>query len=53
MKKQLILALAGCMPLVATADIMGRHLGFADASTTVVVALGIVALIAARRFQKN
>jgi len=52
-KKQLILALAGCMPLIATADILGHNLGFADASTTVIVALGIVALIAARRFQKN
>jgi len=30
-----------------------HNLGFADASTTVIVALGIVALIAARRFQKN
>jgi len=53
MKKQLILALAGCMPLVATADIVGHNLGFADASTTVIVALGVVALIAARRIQKN
>jgi len=53
MKKQLIAALAGCMPLVATADIVGHNLGFADASTTVIVILGVLALIAARRFQKN
>jgi len=53
MKKRMMLALAGCMPLIATADIMGNHLGFADASTALIVVLGVIALIAARRFQKN
>jgi hypothetical protein len=53
MKKRMILALAGCMPLVATADIMGQNIGFADASTVMLVVLGSVALMVARRLQKG
>jgi hypothetical protein len=52
-KKRMILSLAGCMPLVAAADIMGKNLGFTDASTAVVVVLGAVALVVARRLQKH
>jgi len=50
-KKRLILAIAGCVPLIATAGIVGQNLGFADAGTVVLVALGVAALIAARRHQ--
>ena len=49
----LILAIAGCMPLVATADIMGQSIGFAEASTAISLALGALALVVARRIQKN
>ena len=53
MKKRMVLAAAGCMPLIATAGIMGESLGFADASTPVIVVLGIIALFATRRFLKH
>jgi hypothetical protein len=53
MKKRLILAIFGCMPLVATADIMGQSIGLADASTVMMLILGSVALLMARRLQKN
>lgn len=53
MKKRLVLAAACCMPLVAAADIMGNSLGFADASLTVSMALGAIALIVTRRLQKG
>jgi hypothetical protein len=53
MKKRIVLAIAGCMPLVATADIMGQSLGLADASTAISIVLGIMALAVARRLQKN
>lgn len=54
MKKQMMMLLAGSLPLVVVAaDAAGEQFGNIDAGTITVVLLGCLALFLARRMQKR
>ena len=53
MKKQMLLLVAGSMPLVVAANTVGESIAAVDVGTLAGAVLGCVALVLARRMQRH